>query len=60
MCSWDFLYNLFYSPLYMRFLYWLIKLPIIGKYAGTLLFDWISMGYEVLSTYVKAHEGISV
>lgn len=42
----------------MRFLYWLIKLPFIGKYAGTLLFDWISMGYEVLSTYVKAHEGI--
>lgn len=40
----------------MRFLYWLIKLPFIGSYAGGSLFHWVSMGYEVLSTYVKAHE----
>lgn len=42
----------------MRFLYNLNKFPIIRRFSGDLLFDWVAMGYEVISTYVRAHEGI--
>lgn len=56
MSSWDFVHNLFYSPLYLRFLYWMKGFPLIGGFAGDLLFDWVGMGYQVISTYVKAHE----
>jgi|APCry1669189000_1035189.scaffolds.fasta_scaffold189311_1 hypothetical protein len=56
MCSWDFIYNLFYSPIYIRFLYWLKGFPVISRFAGDMLFDWIGMSYDVISTYVKAHE----
>ncbi|CAD8177625.1 unnamed protein product [Paramecium octaurelia] len=56
MCSWDFIYNVFYSPIYMRFLYFLNKFPIIRRLSGDLLFDWVAIGYEVISTYVRAHE----
>lgn len=40
----------------MRFLYWMKGFPLFGKYAGNVLFDWVGMGYEVMSTYIKAHE----
>jgi hypothetical protein len=60
MCSWDFIYSLFYQPLYMRFLYWIKGFPILGRHAGNLLFDWVGMGYEVMSTYVKAQQETEV
>jgi len=44
----------------MRFLYWMKGFPLIGKYAGNLLFDWVGMGYEVMSTYVKAQQETEV
>lgn len=40
----------------MRFLYSLNKFPIIRGFSGDLLFDWVAIGYEVISTYVRAHE----
>lgn len=44
----------------MRFLYSLNKIPIIRRFSGDLLFDWVAIGYEVISTYVRAHEEMEI
>jgi hypothetical protein len=34
-------------------------IPIFGRFAENLLFSWLEQGYDVISTYVKAHQGRS-
>jgi hypothetical protein len=56
MNSWEFLLNYINNPLYIQILFQLKLWPIIGGIAGTMLFNHISHIYDVVSTYIEAHE----
>ncbi|EGR30581.1 sodium hydrogen exchanger family protein, putative [Ichthyophthirius multifiliis] len=56
MNSWEFLSNYINNPFYIQILFYLKTWPIIGEIAGNMLFNHISHIYDVLSTYIEAHE----
>lgn len=56
MNSWEFLSNYFYNPIYIKALFMLKSWPIIGSYAGNMLFNHITSIYGVISAYIEAHE----
>lgn len=58
MNSWDFISNYFINHYYIRVLFWFKTIPIIGSLARSALFKQLSFVYDVVSTYLIAHERV--
>ena len=58
MNSWDFIANNFIGQNYIRIIFLVKNLPIIGKYAKNGLFNHLSYVYDVVSTYLLAHKHV--
>jgi len=58
MSSWDHISIHFMNPSYIRFLFFMKSLPIVGKYAKNALFNHLSYVYDVVLNYVNAHETV--
>lgn len=58
MNSWDFISTYFINDYYLRVLYYLKGLPIIGSFARSGLFKQLLFVYDVVSTYLLAHEKV--
>lgn len=58
MTSWDHVSNHFMNPTYIRFLFFMKGLPIVGTFAKNALFSHLSYVYDVVLNYVNAHEAV--
>lgn len=57
MTSWEFLQGSFHNPLYINFLFFLKSFPVLlGSLVSNVLFNHISHIYDVVLTYIEAHE----
>lgn len=56
LSSWEFLHTYFTYPFYINTLFILKSFPIIGQFISNMLFNHISNIYDIVSTYILAHE----
>ncbi|EGR30426.1 sodium hydrogen exchanger family protein, putative [Ichthyophthirius multifiliis] len=58
MNSWEFLYNYFHNPYYIQILFQLQVVPFFRNKTSNLLFNQIAFIYDVVTTYIEAHETV--
>jgi NhaP-type Na+/H+ or K+/H+ antiporter len=58
MNSWDYISNHFLNQTYIKILFRAKSLPYIGQHAKNALFNHMSFVYDVVSSYIMAHEEV--
>ena len=58
MNSWDYISTYFFNDYYMKTLNYLKFVPVVGNFAKGAIFKQLSFVYDVVSTYLIAHEKV--
>ena len=58
MSSWDYISNGFLNQKYIKILFQCKDLPYVGNYAKNALFNNMSLIYDIVSSYIMAHEHV--
>ena len=56
--SWDFISSSFLDDFYIRILHFFKNVPVLGRYAKKNLVNQLLSAYDVISTYLMAHEKV--
>jgi hypothetical protein len=56
MEDWNFIKSYIISDTYIKFLNYLSKIPLIGKFFKRMLFDHFTLSYDIIVNFIEAHD----